>query len=107
MSHTAKILCAGLCVAVSIGVIPRLTPRSRGQAPPKSPAKQGLAPSSAPETNGKKPPPSDGRAAPANASEPSAEDAILQKLQEPTEFSFKELPLKDALAAISKKHKLT
>src|SRR5438874_4679184 len=107
MSRTAKILCAGLCIAVSLGVIPRLTPRSRGQAPPPTTAKQAPAATPTPETNGKKSPPSDGRAAPANASEPSVEDAILQKLQEPTEFSFKEVPLKDAIAAISKKHKLT
>lgn len=53
-----------------------------------------------------KQPASPGKAAPAAADAASAEQAILQKLAEPTDLAFSETPLREALDRISQKHKL-
>jgi hypothetical protein len=102
MSHGAKMFRAA---AVATVCVVGLAMWSGSQE--QRPKTAGKDPLDSPAGAGSEDHPSAGGGTSAAKTEETGDEAVFKKLGEPTEFSFKGTPLKDALAAIAKKHKLT
>src|SRR5262245_40887816 len=100
MSQGAKIVRAAalatMCVAgLAVWSGSQEKPKTAGQPAPGTPPGNGTGPVDSRAT-----------AQTPGQAELTADEAVFKRLLEPTEYSFQETPLEDALAAISKKHKL-